>query len=721
MGSCRCIKLYACLIIIFFISYVNVSAQLSRPGKPYPLNYNTFRINIREIVISQAERQKAALREDSGFLKPASTGLLIELEDTPENSGIWETRQDGTRLWRSAYSVDDAKTMSLILSPYRIVPGVKVFIYDPGQNTIAGAFTDANNRSTDVLATSQIPGNTILIEMQVPPYCENYGSIRISGIGCDFAEQPFKFVKDGWFGDSGPCNEDIACSSDPLVETIKKSVVRIVFRGHERCTGTLINKVKNEGANYVLTAGHCFKRESDANTAVFYFQYESPVCNGSDGNATRSLSGATIRARSSNVDFALLELFEPVPASYQPYYAGWDRSGTVPQSGTVIHHPLGDVKKIALDTDPLTISSFGSLYDVQSHFLASDWETGTTEPGSSGAPLFDQTGKVTGTLTGGLATCDDPINDYFQMFSHSWNDYPEDESQLAVWLDPLNTRTTVLEGYDPYAELWATGDTLSNIGDTEELTNGNSGLEWGSHAGHNNLQSTEFAEKFESSSGKMVFGLLLDVNRNYISRNSHVLYIRLWNGVEHPEELIYEKTVQLTDISAGEINFIALDTIVPVNNQFFSGYAIEYYTPADTFSTFMAQRPKGPNTAYVFNGNEWSPLNIFTGGLIASNSFGIYPIVYDRPDREPDVMQDGEIMVYPNPANDFFRVVFREIQTEPVKLSISNMQGQVLLKKDLGAFQHIIPVELTGIPAGVYVIRADVGVKHYRAKVAVVK
>jgi hypothetical protein len=239
------------------------------------------------------------------------------------------------------------------------------------------------------------------------------------------------------------------CSIDPVVGTVKNSVVRIVYKGHERCTGTLVNTVQNHKINYILTAGHCFTTEEDANTAVFYFEYESPSCDGPDGDATKSLSGATIRSRSSDVDFALLELLEPIPVSYHPYYAGWDNSGMAPQSAFVIHHPLGDVKKIAEDQDPLTIATFGNRYDPKTHWLVDKWESGTTEPGSSGAPLFDRNGLLQGTLTGGLADCEDPSNDYFQMFSHSWSDYPEPERQLAIWLDPLKTKRKSLAGYDP--------------------------------------------------------------------------------------------------------------------------------------------------------------------------------------------------------------------------------------------------------------------------------
>ena len=54
-------------------------------------------------------------------------------------------------------------------------------------------------------------------------------------------------------------------------------------------------------------------------------------------------------------DFALLKLVESVrniPA-YIPYYLGWTRSSSLPTKRTVIHHPRGDIKKIAIDNNTL--------------------------------------------------------------------------------------------------------------------------------------------------------------------------------------------------------------------------------------------------------------------------------------------------------------------------------------------------------------------------------
>ena len=82
------------------------------------------------------------------------------------------------------------------------------------------------------------------------------------------------------------------------------------------------------------------------------------------------------------------------------------------------------------------------------------------------------------------------------MFSHDWKDYPAPENQLAYWLDPLNSKTKTLEGFDPNEAFWESGDTLSNIGEEEKLTLEKIGLSWGSWSGHNSSHTTQFAEHF---------------------------------------------------------------------------------------------------------------------------------------------------------------------------------------------------------------------------------
>jgi len=702
-----------------------MQGQLSRPGNPYALEYNgSPQLKVYELLVTESQKSEALAIDRSSMLKPAKSGLLINTDYSPDNAGAWDTVENGLKLWRAAFKVSGASSMNLIFAPYQLNKGVKVFLYNLSRKSVLGAFTDLNNKSVNKLATGTIAGDILVVEMQVPGYLESYGSLVIDAIGCDFSGTPGSgILKDGWYGASDECNVDINCTVDSVYQMIKRATVRVIFDGEERCTGTLMNNTRKAGVNYILTAEHCISTESSANAAVFYFDYESPWCEGPDGSSHKSVSGATLRATGNSLDFSLLELLEPVPFTYQPYYAGWDRSGSTPAGGVSIHHPLGDVKKISKEDHALSIANFGQGYDNNTHWLVRDWESGTTQAGSSGAAFFDQNGRVTGTLTGGQADCENSVMDYFQMLSHCWDDFPASGNQLAYWLDPLHKGTGYLNGHDPYQDFWTTGDTLSNILPDELLSEETMNLSWGSYSGHNSAYLTEFAELYTVPVSKKIMGILLHVSHNYVGSQSAMLIIRVREAGNLPEDIIYEKEIPLADLAEENINFIEFDSVVSVDGNFFAGYQLHYDTPQDTFSTYMAQnRLSEPvNTAYVSDGNQWQSLADFTLGAV-NTSFAIMPVVFDSlPEQTIDPAFKEAVIAYPNPAGSYIWIEFHEIALSPVRLAMFNLQGQQVFEEEYGPFQRSILLEELSYNPGVYFIRINQGDIVHNLKIILMK
>lgn len=84
------------------------------------------------------------------------------------------------------------------------------------------------------------------------------------------------------------------------------------------------------------------------------------------------------------------------PAGFTPYFMGWDasRGWAQPNSSVTIHHPLGDVKRIAYSYNPLQRGSV--LVPEQTHYLVT-WSNGSTQDGSSGGLM----GRLVGGRVGG--------------------------------------------------------------------------------------------------------------------------------------------------------------------------------------------------------------------------------------------------------------------------------------------------------------------------------
>jgi len=251
----------------------------------------------------------------------------------------------------------------------------------------------------------------------------------------------------------------------------KNAVALILVNGYRYCTGSLVNTTANDFRPLFLTADHClggwaqskkYDALEDANLShwSFYWHYESKWCS-NNKPTTRSTSGAVVKANSDITDFALLQLTEnPLNKSgVTPYYLGWDATGNTGGSGGVcIHHPAGDIKKIATHniTPPNSSncmdfeSGYGGYY-YNSNFWRVNWRATTnghsvTEGGSSGSPLLNSNYHVIGQLFGAGMYCANPdcsnppadIANYGK-FSVSWNWFSTIERQLKHWLDPNNT------------------------------------------------------------------------------------------------------------------------------------------------------------------------------------------------------------------------------------------------------------------------------------------
>ena len=184
--------------------------------------------------------------------------------------------------------------------------------------------------------------------------------------------------------------------------------------------------------------------------AIFYFNFQSPICYLLPGPTNYSISGAWKLSDAYKSDFSLLEFMEPIPPHYDAYYAGWDSRGTSnkPTHTASIHHPKGDTKKWSYDHhQPIPDSRYGLPLFPNAFWKIDNWEDGVTEGGSSGGPLFDQNGRVVGQLLGGYSDCDNHgASDWYGKMSWSYNSDPDPTDRLIDRLDPGWTGITHLNG-----------------------------------------------------------------------------------------------------------------------------------------------------------------------------------------------------------------------------------------------------------------------------------
>jgi PKD repeat protein len=391
---------------------------------------------------------------------------------TLQNSGTWTTLPNGDKIWQLIVKSEGALTINLIFDNLEIPEGCELFIYNPSKTFVLGKFVQ-NHVVEGQLGSELVPGNTAVVEYYIPKAnSNNPGSLRLKYVshGYRTAEEYLEKA----FGQAGSCNMNVNCPDGAPWDLQKRGAVMLASSsqaGSGFCSGSLINNTANDGKPYVLTANHCY---SNPATWWFRFNWQSATCSNPGSSPTyQSLTGAVLRARRTPSDFCLVEITGglsggTVPAAYNPYFSGWDNSGTIPTSAVCIHHPSGDIKKISFDDNPpvLTGTNNGGFSTENNSTWQVHWDRNTTtEGGSSGSPLFDQNGRIIGQLWGGGASCANlSAPDYYGRLSNSWAPPGSNNTnQLKAWLDPGNSGVTAIDGYDPFAITYANDAQMMSV------------------------------------------------------------------------------------------------------------------------------------------------------------------------------------------------------------------------------------------------------------------
>ena len=436
----------------FFLFALFAFAQQGDGGKPKGSKAAILLKSSEQVVFNEPNIQQLRVEDqinDEQRSGPWRFGYNNYTNLNIDNSGTWVTLPTGDQIWFLSIKCINAISVNLSFSETNIPEGNELYVYSPKKDFILGKFFQYHLYQGQ-LGTELVPGSEAIVEYYVPKN-NLKGFVNVATVTHGY-RTPIEFQEKA-FGGSGSCNRNVNCPEGAPWTNERNSVVMLVSGSNGFCTGALVNNVLNDGKPYVLTANHCYSNPANW---VFRFKWQGADCNNPSSSPTfESLSGAVLRSQATASDFCLVEITGglvggTVPSTHTPYFSGWDNSGTTPQSAVGIHHPSGDIKKISVENQPLISTSFGSS-PQNSHWGVTGWDSGVTEGGSSGSPLFDQNHRIIGQLHGGLSACGAPVlSDEYGKFSVSWSPSGSDSSgQLKFWLDPNDSGAQFIDGYDP--------------------------------------------------------------------------------------------------------------------------------------------------------------------------------------------------------------------------------------------------------------------------------
>lgn len=699
------IRLLSIFAILTFCIMTPLKGQDNRQGPLFPeidkwhdINIDRAQVDFLRTVDQPKDQPCQFALAMPVVLKPGTSGFIMK---TPEET-----------VWVMPVTSPGAFSLNVILEPFDLPEGAKVFVYDQNHSVVRGAITSKDDNGYGSLPVLPVPGDRLVVECHFPGGVIPEGSVGVSQVAHDFAGYfLLAGTKDKYYGRSGACEVDISCTADVNYLTSARSVCRLVIRGTELCSGVLVNNTGQDVKPYLLTAQHCIQDNSDANNTIFLFNYQSPWCDGPDNTSGHTITGATLRATNDNIDFTLLELSSYPSLVFRPFFAGWDVTTTTPSSTYAIHHPEGDVMKLSRDSDAPVSSSFPVGDFISGGFWKIvRWDMGSTESGSSGCPLFDQNNRLRGTLTGGSATCLIPEADYFAKVSRMFNISTLPGENLRTWLDPAVSGVNFFNGLDPYAANMSASDTLSNMPvDDPGTSDVYTAPDYGYSTGTNSDSIIAYAEYIPFSGTGEIAWVHLNIAAASFLSAADTVRVFIWNDGPVPGTVLASRMVRIESAKNNYDLEVDFGRTISVSGPYYIGYRVYYRNPVSSSQSQFAVKHSGQyaesnmNTAWFKEENEWKPFTLHPSFPMAV-SLHVNAIMVENsiPDAVADTPVEPEIFAFPNPFSS--TISFRcDTRSAKTSLALFNNNGQQVFSSEYFAvFPGTLDINLSFLRTGIY-------------------
>ena len=318
---------------------------------------------------SEQKRKKDDKVLHTGVVRPLQTPL-----DPVSDSALYTVAEGYIRV--AGVVSEGAVAVRVQFKDMALPQGARVFVYSPtNPSEYYGPYEGRGASDDGTFWTPAVHGDTAIIEYFIPAKGNSPRTpFTVSSIAHIYKD--LSVVQ----APASSCELEVTADW----QNVAKSVGRIDFVTGgfvAACTGTLLNNAANDEKPYFLTAQHCINTQSEAQSAVVYWNYNT---GDSPPFGTSTTTGAKLLATGSSSDFSLLFLTGSLPGGL--FFSGWDASafnGTAASTG--IHHPKASHKRISFGTARQPNAGNCQLGD---QCLRVDWSSGITEAGSSGSGIW---------------------------------------------------------------------------------------------------------------------------------------------------------------------------------------------------------------------------------------------------------------------------------------------------------------------------------------------
>ncbi|HEU4617580.1 MAG TPA: hypothetical protein VFV10_06035 [Gammaproteobacteria bacterium] len=353
---------------------------------------------------------------DEAAKSPTRFAVDVPHPVSTATAGEWSTSGD-ISTWTYSVQIPGAVSMSFhairALLPdgasLTVVAGGAAYVYGP-EDASGGELWSRIGRG-DALAfeLKVATADADLVRLEIASFQAGY-----RGFGPSVRNHPYyEKIRTESFSEAetpSSCAENWTCNATPANEGPGNATVALVIANVGQCSGVLLNDVPGDGAPYVLTARHCENGNADGGSpeaagGVTVYWNAISACGAPLGSiydpGIETQYGATTVVEQQ--DAWLIRLYQ-LPA-VDAYYAGWDATGSAFIGGFTAHHALGSTRQFIGwygQAAYLTLSaaSLGVSFD------STVWGTvnalGAGGAGASGSGVFDESGRLVGTLIRGI-------------------------------------------------------------------------------------------------------------------------------------------------------------------------------------------------------------------------------------------------------------------------------------------------------------------------------
>lgn len=700
-----------------------------------------------------------SLNKANGYDKVLRFGYEHHVEINVLEQGERTVTPNGDVYTTFGISCDEALSIHLIFDQFRLSENATLYLSDKDFTQYIGAHTSANNNEQNVLGTELIKSDEIIVQIFEPAEEVGLSELVIGTVVHGYRDVDIMMndmMKS--LNSSGACNIDVNCPQGNGWSNQIKSVAMIVAGGGI-CSGSLVHNTSGNIIPYFLTARHC---GTNVGGWSYRFRWEAPQSGVScattspsaNGPTNMTVNGAALRASNTNADWSLLELnAEPNP-NWDIFYNGWDNSDALNVTrSTGVHHPSGDIKKIChseMATIQQTISFNGDpntrVWRVPS------WTEGVTEQGSSGSPLFNQTGRVIGVLSGGTAACSGTNNnggyDVYGRFGWAWDALPQNSNQLKHWLDPNNTGTNVLDGVNPLEPDFNLDIALTEITGVENIVCGNTAWPFITilNNGSDDITSVVVNYEYNGSNGSLTWNGNLSTGQTTqiqlpdfsLNGGANQITVTLFNPNNDTDENPGNNSISSTFLSAADGEYITMDLTLDCYGDEITWEVLDHngavwyqggpYTNSASPQTITAEMcfAEGCYNLTIFdswgdglNGSADANCNIdgemelyrntnnqVLGEINASNvNFGdeiTFPFCAESTVSLGELDMQSEIKVFPNPTSEMTTIDFGKISGQK-HITVYDITGKVVWSS--ATDENQIEFDASSLTAGIFTLK----------------